>query len=248
MKVLTEGDLRRIHLKEHRKEWVLSKDIFITPAAREYAKEQGIHLNVKAKSNQERTQVPIVKKENGTFKDAVTGAIYAEKPEEMTHMQDNLLVSKTHPRIALRGRLDSLQAKILLIQFEFKRNQRLMEDLESVLLFVQKVLAAEVKNQPAEELMLLGMREEEIHRMSHNVQEAFGINHTIPRLDMGRLALLLNELRTQVREAELQAVAAFQEGDVLGVVKRLNRLSSGVYVLFCRSITGYYQGEEGCGT
>lgn len=189
-----------------------------------------------------------MKRENGTFKDAVTGATYAEKPEEMTHMRGNLLVSKTHPRIALRGRLDSLQAKILLIQFEFKRNQRLMEDLESVLLFVQKVLAAEVKNQPAEELMLFGMREEEIHRMSHNVQEAFGINHTIPRLDMGRLALLLNELRTQVREAELQAVAAFQEGDVLGVVKRLNRLSSGVYVLFCRSITGYYQGEEGCGT
>lgn len=245
MKVLTEADLRRMHLKENKKEWILSKDVFVTPTAREYAKEQGIRLEIEGEKYKEMSQTPIRKNLNGTFVDAMTGIGYSDKPEEMTHLRGNLLISKTDPRITLRGKLDSLQAKVLLLESEFLNNKKLFDDLESVLQFLQKILAAEVKNEPVEALLLFGLTEEEIHNMSHNVNEAFGIRHMVPNVEMGRLALQLNELRTQVRETELKAAVAFQEGDILQVIKRLNRLSSGIYVLFCRTITGYYDGKEG---
>ena len=45
--------------------------------------------------------------------DAVTGEALAEKPEHMTQLCGNRLVSKTHPRIVFRGKLDSLIAKAL---------------------------------------------------------------------------------------------------------------------------------------
>ena len=52
---------------------------------------------------------------------------------------------------------------------------------------------------------------------------------------MGETALELNCLRTQVREAELAAAAAFGEGRE-DILRCLNRLSSAVYILFCRLV------------
>ena len=63
---------------------------------------------------------------------------------------------------------------------------------------------------------------------------------------MGRMAAELNRLRAKVREAELSAARAFMTAE--GVVERpdiirnLNRLSSGVYIVFCRWLAGYYEG------
>ena len=64
---------------------------------------------------------------------------------------------------------------------------------------------------------------------------------------MGRLCASLNELRTQVRETELCAVNAFaQDGPDgrLDIIEGLNRLSSCVYILFCRTAAGCCEEEK----
>ena len=62
---------------------------------------------------------------------------------------------------------------------------------------------------------------------------------------MGKICVALNALRTQVRETELCAVNAFSKNpdEHLDIVEGLNRLSSCVYILFCRVAAGHY--EEG---
>lgn len=166
-----------------------------------------------------------------------------KKPEDMTHIRGSQLVKKTHPRIRLRGMLDGLLAKVLVLQARFPEQKLLCEDLKSVQEYIGAVLGAEVKDSPLDDLALFGMDTDKIREMSHNVKEYFGTGHQMPGVSMGLAALELNLLRTEVRKTELCAAQAFEEGDVLGIVRHLNRLSSGIYVLFCRMNAGYYQGS-----
>ena len=46
------------------------------------------------------------------YRDYETGALYLEKPEYMTQIEGDMLVVKNHPRIAFRGKLDSLNASV----------------------------------------------------------------------------------------------------------------------------------------
>ena len=48
----------------------------------------------------------------------LTGGVLAQKPEHMTHLNAEYLVSKTHPRIAFRGGMDALEAALLLAAAE----------------------------------------------------------------------------------------------------------------------------------
>ena len=81
--------------------------------------------------------------------------------------------------------------------------------------------------------------------MSHQVRETFGMDHPIPDASMRKTALELNLLRAEIREVELAAANAFEdEENDYGIIKALNRLSSGVYVVFCRLLSGYYDRME----
>ena len=68
------------------------------------------------------------------------------KPENMTHLHGNVLVPKTHPQIAFRGMLDSLEAKIMSLQVVASENglHRLTDALDEVLAYVRQILSAEV--------------------------------------------------------------------------------------------------------
>ena len=44
------------------------------------------------------------------------GGYAEEKPEHMTHLNAQVLVAKTHPRIRFRGKMDLLEAELLLCQ------------------------------------------------------------------------------------------------------------------------------------
>lgn len=249
MKVLTEGDLRAARLSTNLKEYHVARDVLITPAAREYLTDLKIALVVDQEDIKEKkvsqkevmTQRPTPQSGKRRFVDAVTGQEYETKSEDMTHLRENLLVKKTHPRIALRGQLDKLQARVLLLQARFPEDTEIYEELDSVLNYVAQILAAEVKNIVLEETPLFGLTEEEIHHRSHDVQKYFGIPHLIPKATMGFEALELNLLRTEVREAELAAAEAFLSGDSLGIVRHLNRLSSGIYILFCKVVSRNYR-------
>lgn len=111
--------------------------------------------------------------------------------------------------------------------------------LEEVYDRVQTILAAEVKDEALPALELFGLDEAGLRRASHQVKETLGMDHPIPQRSMGRLCLQLNLLRTQVREAELWAARAFAGGRE-DILRWLNRLSSGVYLIFCRELAGYY--------
>ena len=172
-----------------------------------------------------------------------TGEVLSVKPENMTHLHGNVLVPKTHPQIAFRGMLDSLEAKIMSLQVVASENglHRLTDALDEVLTYVRQILSAEVLDKELGEIHLLGLDSEGLRYESHHIKEIYGIPHPMPEYRMGRICIGLNELRTFVRETELAAARAFQSPDI---VEAMNRLSSVIYILFCRQLTGRWPGQQ----
>lgn len=178
-----------------------------------------------------------------------TGEVLSVKPENMTHLHGNVLVPKTHPQIAFRGMLDSLEAKIMSLQVAASENglHRLTDALDEVLVYVRQILSAEVLDRELAEIHLLGLDSAGLRYESHHIKDIYGIPHPMPEYRMGRICIGLNELRTFVRETELAAARAFQSGDTCtrpDIVEAMNRLSSVIYILFCRQLTGRWPGQQ----
>ncbi|MCL2107158.1 MAG: hypothetical protein FWH26_08930 [Oscillospiraceae bacterium] len=166
-----------------------------------------------------------------------------DKAEHMTHLRGAALVPKTHPRIRLRGRLDSLEALVLLTIQQARQAGRFETEaaLEELYLFTQKILACEVKGQALPAFSLLGLDSAGLRRASHHPQAHAGSSHALPHSGMPSLALWLNYLRTQAREAELCACEAFTTDESIqrpDLIEALNRLSSAVYLLLLAELDG----------
>ena len=248
--ILTDIELRAHWYRTRETTYTVAPGTCITPAAQDFIREHQIQLHFAAPSSQKTMSVTPIPVQNGKarFVDYATGAALDYKPEHMTHLRGNLLVNKKHPRIAFRGKLDSLMARIISLQVlaAEQGKQKLAEELEELLGYLRLILAAEVKDELLEPMNLLGMDSSQIRRVSHHVKEHIGIDHPIPSYKMGKLCASLNELRTQVRETELYAVNAFESESPDArndIIEGLNRLSSCVYILFCRMAAGHY--EEG---
>lgn len=246
-KVLSDVELRARWLRDGMTVCEVEEGTVLTPAAKDFVREHHIEISYRSSrpAGQTMTRTPIpVKNGKAIYIDHQTGQELTEKPEEMTHLCGNQLVSKQHPRIAFRGKMDSLMAEFLLVQTEIDAPQ-LVQDLAELLDYTRHILAAEVKEEILPELQLLGMNSAAIRYASHRVKETIGIDHPVPDCRMGRACVLLNHLRTKVRECELSAVTAFlREDGSCGrkdIVEALNRLSSCVYILFCRQAAGYYE-------
>jgi ethanolamine utilization cobalamin adenosyltransferase len=250
MRVITQAELRSLLLPAACKEYVPPAGAFVTPGAREYLVSRGIELRENPKEPEGMPVKPIPDRGKGTYVDAETGELYAEKPEHMTHLRANLLVPKTHLRIAFRGAIDSLEAEVLEARaLAVERHEGEVGDgLGEILLSLKEIMSAEVNERPLAPLRLFGLSAEELHEQSHHVKAVFGIPHPNPEYTMGALALRLNTLRTRVRKAELLAVKAFCPQSKYpreDIILTLNRLSSGVYWLFCRYISRGTRGNEG---
>ncbi|MBQ3663498.1 MAG: hypothetical protein II914_05115 [Clostridia bacterium] len=241
MQVLTETALRAMHLNSGDTVTV-ERDSFVTESARRYALERGIRIAGQEEPAhdgwQRMTRTPVDRSKEFPFVDDRTGEGYREKPEGMTHLYGNRLVPKTDPRILFRGRIDSLQAEILLLQYECDKygEQDTLLKLGEILDLTRKILGAEVKREPMPEFRLFNMTAEELKRASHDVKKSMGMEHPVPDYRMGALAVRLNRLRTQVREAELSAAQAFPDGSREDIVLALNRMSSAVYLLFLEGV------------
>lgn len=248
--LVTDADLRARWSFQPEDPIRLEAGAVLTPSARDFIRENRIELAELPPAETARgvmTRCPVpTRGGKPVYVDLASGRSRTEKPEGLTHLRGNLLVEKTSPRIAFRGKLDALMARLLLAELAAEEAGRggALADLEEVHDRVQAVLAAEVKEKPLPALELFGLNEAELRRQSHQVKEALGLDHPIPRRSMGRLCLELNLLRTQVREAELCAAGAF-DGGREDILRWLNRLSSGVYLIFCRELAGYYDREEG---
>ena len=244
--LITDSDLRARWSYRADDPITISADAVLTPCAQEFVRDHHIEIIRRPKYGaMSRSKIPM---QNGkpVFVNLETGRECAEKPEEMTHLRGNLLVFKTHPRIAFRGQLDSLLAEILLLQSRAHQDGEtaLLADLEDLAGFTRRILGAEVKDEPLAEGQVLGMDAAQIRHASHNIKGTLGIEHPIPDYRMPLICLELNRLRTRVREAELDAAHAFEAEDGsctrVDLVQAMNRLSSCVYLLFCRKLAGYY--------
>lgn len=251
MDILTEADLRSGRVASESGKITVDKGTFITPLAKEYIRDNHIELvyAVKSKSGGSfgkgvMSYTPIPKSGDARYVDYVTGEHYAEKPEHMTHLYGNVLVVKNHPRILLRGKFDSLEALIMQTQITSCEEgyQNIADELEEVMDFVQMLLACEVKNEPVPDIKIFGMNSQRLRYVSHHLTEEFGIQHSVPHYSMGKVCAALNILRTFIRETELYAVSAFaDEGNSRNdIVEALNRLSSCVYIIFCKKVAGQY--------
>lgn len=199
----------------------------LTPSARDYLRSQGISVLPAEQA-----------KPDGYFLE--NGAIFSEKPEHYTHLRGNILVPKTHPIIAFRGAMDTLEAELLLAQVEVPENMQ--DDVGQILSFARQLIRREVMQEPVEAGLLCGLTQAEQRHRSQFPQEYYGIAHFMPTLSDGKAILWLNRARTAARHAELTAASAFvtPEGVCLreDLLRALNRISSMLYILMLRLKSG----------
>lgn len=169
------------------------------------------------------------------------------KPEHMTLLSGGRWVKKTDPAIAFRGKLDTLEAQFVLLMArrDAPENRALLSDLGEISDLLKKIMRAEVLNEKLEEISLFQLDAGQLRDYSHHPDEYFGVKAMAPPdYRMGRLYAELNLLRALTRETELAAVCAFSEGEGVrreDIVRALNRISSAVYIMMCRCLTGAYE-------
>ncbi len=219
-----------IRNRQGKRVFFLGKEDLLTNEARDYLTAQRIEIlpGEQAKISQYRLE---------------NGGVLFEKPEHMTHLQGDVLVSKTHPRIAFRGAMDTLQSEILLCQQAVPERR---QQLQQLLDLARRLISCDVMEEPVGELKLCGLDEQAQRSHSHNPQKYYGIPHFMPDSTDSRAVLELNRVRCFARQAELAAAKAFCDGQGLptrpDILQALNRMSSMLYILMIQEKAG--QGKE----
>ncbi|MDO4718479.1 MAG: hypothetical protein Q4B08_13075 [Propionibacteriaceae bacterium] len=162
------------------------------------------------------------------------GGEVTKKPSSLTQLDDDHFALKTHPRIELRGKLDSLHAMVLLVQRIALDSDapRTEADLGTLAAYCRELLSAEYHERPCGELSLGEVSEAEMHRATHDPLSALGLEHLTIDSSEPVLQHWLNVLRTQCRELEIAAMHTFGEPPPpygAAICHGLNRLSSAFY-------------------
>ena len=148
-------------------------------------------------------------------------------------------MKKTDSRMQLRGKLDTLNAQMILIQ-TCSDNHEYIADIEEIRQVIRKIQRCEAMNEIYDgRLILWGIDEDEIHTRSHNPEKFFRLGHVLPDKDMRRESAELNLLRTLIRECELISCHVFDD-DALKISHVLNRLSSALYILIYKYLPENY--------
>ena len=234
--LINEAELRSQWHKTKTDVITVPRGSVLTPSARDFLRGNGIRVEVVGEGVQDLDRRPM-----STAKNPASVAAAANKPEHQTHLHGGQLVDKTHPVIAWRGQLDQFDCAVVESQVQLVRygHDVLAAQLEEILRFAQRIMAAEVRETPFEFNTLLGWTPEQIREMSHHPDRYFGVTHsTMSYLD-GPVVARLNILRAKVREVELSANRAFIDSQGIcrrtDIVQALNRLSSVLYILVCRT-------------
>lgn len=160
------------------------------------------------------------------------GGFFEEKPEHMTQLTGETLVSKTHPRIVFRGKIDTLESELILCKQEVPS---MAKELGEILDYTRRILRCEVLSEEFSMEKLCGLTEQEQRKRSQLPQEFYGQPHFMPDAADGREIARLNRARTAAREAEIAAVEAFTDRDGnptrVDLIRAMNRLSSMLYIL-----------------
>ena len=204
-----------IRNREGKRVFILGKNDTLTPSARDWLSRERIAILPPEEAKPQRWKL-------------VGGGFIEEKPEHMTHLDGDTLVPKTHPRIAFRGAVDTLEAELLLCG----------KEVGEILQLTRRLIRCDVMNEPVGEIKLCGLTEAEQREHSHFPQKYYGIPHFMPDFsDSGQL-LRLNQARCAARCAELAAAAAFSDRDGNptrpDILTACNRISSMLYILMLK--------------
>ena len=220
----TEENVRaNIRNREGKRVFFLGKGDQLTSGARDFLRREKIEIRPAEEARIETYRL-------------LNGGFLSEKPEHMTHLHGDVLVPKTHPRIAFRGAMDTLETELMLCQLVVEPDIR--KDLGEILALARTLVRCEVLEEPVPEGKLCGLTEEEQRQRSHRPQDFYGQPHFMPEYADGAAILQVNRARCAARDAELKAVAAFTdpEGNPtrVDILRALNRMSSMIWILMIR--------------
>ena len=211
-----------IRNRDGKRVYYLGKGDQLTSGARDYLSRERIAILPAEQAKVERYRL-------------LNGGFLEEKPEHMTHLNAQVLVPKNHSRILFRGKMDTLEAELILCQ---QADKDLEKPVGEILALARQIIRCDVLEEPLQWDTLCGLTEQEQRRRSHFPQEYYGQPHFMPQADDGPVIARLNRSRCAAREAELAAVTAFsdREGSPTRVdlLRALNRMSSMLYILMVR--------------
>ena len=246
---ITEAWLRANHTLSEGAEIHLPADSRLTPSARELLESR--HLRIKFIDEQGRLFVDDEQQQPQPVHGLTSSDEHpqaccelcrqpvAKKPDTLTHLSAEKMVAKSDPRLAFRAVLDSTIALAVWLQIELAEPwQPWLADIRSRL---GNIMRADALGEPLACQAIVGLSDEDLHRLSHQPLRYLDHDHLVPEASHGRDAALLNLLRTKVRETETVAAQVFitRSFEVLrpDILQALNRLSSTVYVMMILSVT-----------
>ncbi len=222
--LFTEENVRdNLRNREGKRVFYLGKNDRLTSGARDFLTRERIPILPAEEAKPARYRL-------------LGGGFTEKKPEHMTHLHGDVLVHKTHPRIAFRGAMDTLEAELILCGLDV--DKKTAQDLAEILSFARMLLRCDVLNEPVPTGKLCGLTPEELRSHSHRPQDFYGQPHFMPNATDGLAIARLNRCRCAAREAELRAVAAFLDADGnptrMDILQAMNRLSSMLYILMIK--------------
>lgn len=207
-----------IRNRQGKRVFILGKNDTLTPSARDYLSRERIAILPPEEAKPQQWKLP-------------NGGYMENKPEHMTHLDGDTLVSKTHPRIRFRGAVDTLEAELLLCGGA----------VGEILALTRRLIRCDVLNEPVGEITLYGLTETQQRERSHFPQKYYGIPHFMPDFSDSEQLLRLNRARCAARSAELAAAEAFadREGNPtrMDILTACNRISSMLYLLMLQEKT-----------
>lgn len=221
----TEENVRaNIRNRDGKRVFYLDRGDQMTPGARDFLTRERIEVLPAEQAKRERYRL-------------FGGGYTEEKPEHMTHLNGEVLVSKLHPRILFRGAMDTLEAELILAQLATETE--ISRNLQEILELARLIIRCDVLEEPLKVEKLCGLTEQDQRERSHRPQDFYGQPHFMPSASDGQAMARLNRARCAAREAELKAVAAFTNRDGEPVrpdlLRALNRMSSMIYILMIQN-------------
>lgn len=254
--VLSEDILKIKYRKEPFDVFEIEKGTLLTPSAKQFLNEKGIELVIKG----EKPLVSTKNEENNVDTEekapyekpkyiGKNGEYYFEKPEYMTVVDGNILISKNSKLIALRGKIETFLAEVLLTGKEIEltsNNDKLIRDIETVIKFVQNIMVAEKLNKILENQIFFDSKSiKDIKEIRENPKQYFKKGHLLEiSLNSDLTIHKLNRLRFLARELEIQAIDYFVEDYKVSrkdLLEAFNILSDVIYIIILKVDNGEYR-------
>ena len=254
--VLSEDILKIKYRKEPFDVFEIEKGTLLTPSAKQFLNEKGIELVIKG----EKPFVSTKNEENNVDTEekapyekpkyiGKNGEYYFEKPEYMTVVDGNILISKNSKLIALRGKIETFLAELLLTGKEIEltsNNDKLIRDIETVIKFVQNIMVAEKLNKILENQTFFDSKSiKDIKEIIENPKQYLKKGHLLEiSLNSDLTIHKLNRLRFLARELEIQAIDYFVEDYKVSrkdLLEAFNILSDVIYIIILKVDNGEYR-------